>query len=335
MSALLILSVGPQVTVQDAGRSGGLGLGLSRGGAADRAAYLMGCALLGQGIGTACVEMAGMGGRFQFDAPTRFALSGAPMRATLNGASLEWNAAHLAGPGQTLVVGSAVDGTYGYLSVGGGIATEPALGGRAYHGIAGLGKPLDAGDSLPLAPDPKLGDAPMRYRPPAQPRGPIRVMPGPQTAFFSDEMRRRFEATIFRRSARANRQGVGMESDGASFASGAQLSQVSDFIAEGDVQMTGDGTPYVLLVDCQTMGGYPRIGSVLPVDLPRVAQALPGAEMSFRFMSLDEAEGLYQSDEDRLAACIKQLEPRTRDPREMADLLAYDLIDKPGREVTE
>ena len=76
------------------------------------------------------------------------------------------------------------------------------------------------------------------------------------------------------------------------------MGQVSDFITEGDIQMTGDGTPFVLLADCQTMGGYPRIGTVIPADLSRIAQALPGTKLSFRFIELEEAEALWQSDDD-------------------------------------
>ena len=128
---------------------------------------------------------------------------------------------------------------------------------------------------------------------------------------------------------RDSRQGVRMDHDGAPFSTGDQLNQVSDFIAPGDIQMTGDGTPYVLLADCQTMGGYPRIGTVLPVDLPRIAQAELGATIRFEFVTLERAEALWQSDETQLATLKSRMEPRVRDPREMSDLLAYELISKP------
>lgn len=327
--ALVVDSAGPAVSIQDRGRAGGLGLGLSRGGAADRMAYLEGCALLGQPHGTAAIEMAGFGGQFRFGTATRFALTGAPMRATLDGQPLEWGASHLAGAGSVLGIGAARHGVYGYLLPGGGIATEPELGGRGYHGIAGLGRQLASGELLPLGPDPDIAAPPKRLGEMPLVSGPVRVMPGPQTAFFSEADLRIFEATEFRRSPKANRQGVRLDHDGAPFSVGAQLNRVSDFIAEGDIQMTGDGTPYVLLADCQTMGGYPRIGTVLPADLPRIAQALPGDVIRFRFVSVEEAEALWQSDDALLAQVTARLQPRVRDPREMADLLSYELIGKP------
>ena len=127
--------------------------------------------------------------------------------------------------------------------------------------------------------------------------------------------------------------GVRLEHDGAAFSTAAQLNQVSDFISEGDIQMTGDGTPYVLLADCQTIGGYPRIGTVLPADLPRIAQAGPGAELRFQLVTLEEAEAAWQSDADWLADLSRACAPRVRNPREMADLLSYELIDRPPDEV--
>ncbi|MEM9427299.1 MAG: biotin-dependent carboxyltransferase family protein [Pseudomonadota bacterium] len=324
---LLVKQAGPLVSLQDAGRPGGLGLGLSRGGAVDRQGYLAACALADASLGAAAIEMAGFGGRFEFETPSRFALAGATMRATLDGAPLLWNAVHLAEPGAVLDIGAAEQGVYGYLLPGGGVMTEPELGGRGFHRIAGLGRPIHSGDRLPIGPS--HDESPMKLNDVPAPSGPIRVMPGPQSALFDEKVKQRFAATVFTRSAKANRQGARLEQDGAPFSAGSQLQQVSDFISEGDIQMTGDGTPYVLLADCQTMGGYPRIGTVIPADVPRIAQALPGENMRFAFITEGEAASLWQSDEARLMQLKGRLQPLVRDPREMSDLLSYNLISKP------
>ena len=97
--------------------------------------------------------------------------------------------------------------------------------------------------------------------------------------------------------------------------------------------MTGDGTPYVLLADCQTMGGYPRIGTVLPTDLPSVAQARAGEELRFRFVTVDEAEAAWQGDNELLASLKLARIPQSRDPRDVTDLLTYDLIGRPPEDV--
>ena len=121
--------------------------------------------------------------------------------------------------------------------------------------------------------------------------GVLRVLPSIQTERFEADTKQRFEATTFTRDARANRRGVRMDQSGDGFFASDQLSILSEVIAIGDIQITGDGAPFVLLCECQTTGGYPRIGTVIPADLPRVAQAPAGAEIRFEFITLEQAIG--------------------------------------------
>lgn len=78
-----------------------------------------------------------------------------------------------------------------------------------------------------------------------------------QTDAFDDATRARFTDTTFRRDARANRMGARMDHEGEGFATGGQLTIVSEVITPGDIQITGDGAPFVLMCECQTTGGYP------------------------------------------------------------------------------
>ncbi len=324
---LHVLEAGPSVTVQDAGRPGYLGEGLSRSGAADALALAEGAALLRQGADLAAVEMAGMGGTFRASHDMRIALTGAPMRADLDGARLTWNASHLLPAGAVLRIGAAEAGTYGYLHLGGGVATPPVLGSRAAHLAAGVGRALQAGDDLPVGGD-DGGDVGLTLDPvPRFSGGEVRVTESMQTALFSGETLARFESTEFTRDARANRMGVRMAFDGAPFAAEGQLAILSEVIVPGDIQMTGDGTPFVLLPECQTTGGYPRIGTVIPPDMPRVAQAGPGAALRFRFITQQEGVDILRRHRDALRALPRAVRPLLRDPAQMPDLLSYRLID--------
>jgi len=80
-----------------------------------------------------------------------------------------------------------------------------------------------------------------------------------------------------------------MEFDGAPFASGTG-DLASDVIQAGDVQMTGEGTPYVLLTECQTMGGYPKVGTLFVLDAFLLAQQQAHTEVRFTQISLEEAQ---------------------------------------------
>lgn len=323
---LTILRAGPGLTVQDDGRPGWLEYGLSRGGAADRLALAEGAALLGQPSDLAAIEMAGMGGEFQADSDLRIALTGAPMRASIDGALVAWNASHLLPAGARLTIGAARSGSYGYLHVGGGFQTPEYLGARSAHLAAGVGAPLAAGDALETGADSGGGTGLGLTLDNRFEGGTVRVVASLQTALFPEAELKRFEQTMFRRGARGNRMGVPVQSDGKGFRPEGARTVVSEVITPGDIQVTGDGTPYVLLSECQTTGGYPRIGTVLPCDLPILAQAAAGAELQFRFLALEEAVALEQQEVEWRAGLRSQCQPLIRDPRSMANLLSYQLI---------
>ncbi len=326
MNALEVLSAGPGVSVQDLGRPFHMASGLSRGGAADRLALHEAAALLGLKEVVAGLEMAGLGGRFRFAARTRFALTGAPMRARLDEQALAWNASHMAEAGQVLEIGGVQAGIYGYLTPAGGIGGPQVLGSRAAHLAAGIGSLVQAGARLEILPDPAPDTPPLKLAPDARfCGGTLRMTPGPQTGLFAPETLERFLATAFTRSPTGNRQGVRLDQPGAPFA--AEITgQASEVIQAGDVQMTGAGVPYVLLAECQTTGGYARIGSVIPADLARIAQAPPGASLRFEMLSLEEADRLWRPESGLVAALARRAEPLTRDPHDIADLLSYQLI---------
>lgn len=56
---------------------------------------------------------------------------------------------------------------------------------------------------------------------------------------------------------------------------------LSEGIALGAIQIPKDGQPIILLNDRQTIGGYPKLGCVARIDLPRLAQAKPGQQVTF------------------------------------------------------
>ncbi len=324
--ALIVHRAGPGLTVQDLGRPGYLAFGLSRGGAADRLALAEGAALLGQSQDHALLEMAGVGGQFEATEDMRFALTGAPMRASIDGTRIAWNASHLLPKGARLEIGAADTGNYGYLHLGGGLATAPVLTAQGAHLAAGIGLVIQSGDRFAVGPDGR-GETGLKLD--TEDRfggGTVRIVPSLQTGFFTSEELTRFEATTFRRDARGNRMGVRLVQDDEGFHSEAGLSVLSEVIVPGDIQITGDGSPFVLLNECQTTGGYPRIGSVLPVDLPRVAQAGPGETLRFSFVSLEEAVSIQAHAREFQNSLRNRLAHLVRDPATIADLLSYQLI---------
>ncbi|MCP3970691.1 MAG: biotin-dependent carboxyltransferase family protein [Rhodobacteraceae bacterium] len=324
---LIVHRAGPGTSVQDRGRTGYLDEGLSASGAADLMALHEGAALLGQPPEFAALELAGMGGIFEVTEDMRIALTGAPMQASIEGDRIAWNASHLLHRGMRLSLGGAAGGNYSYLHPGGGIATDPFLRSRSAHLVARVGAPVAEGETLPVGPDAggSTGltlDIADRFA-----GGTARIIASVQTGQFDAETLARLEATAFARDPRGNRMGARMSFDGAPFAAEGQLNILSEMVVPGDIQVTGDGTPFVLLGECQTTGGYPRIGTVIPPDIPLIAQARAGEPIRFRFIPRAEALATHRAWQAHLAALPGAARPLIRNPHDIPDLLSYQLID--------
>ncbi|GAA6206728.1 biotin-dependent carboxyltransferase family protein [Cognatishimia sp. WU-CL00825] len=328
MSAeLFIKQAGPALSIQDLGRSGHIAQGVSRGGAMDRLALLEATALLSAVDPLAAIEMAGLGGTFNVSSATRFALTGAPMRAHIDGVEISWNGTHRLEEGQELRIGSARQGVYGYLTFAGQIDTPEILGSRAAHLNVGLGATLKPDDVIPLCADPDQNETLMCL--PSDPRfqgGVLRVMNGPQTELFSIETRQSLCQTQFVRSNQANRQGIRLDHPTERFQSDLAAALASDFVLAGDIQLTGEGIPYVLMAECQTVGGYPRIGTIIPQDLPKLAQAPAGTRIQLQFLPENDVQVDRYSERRMLAKLRALVTPRIRDPKRIQNLLSYQLI---------
>ena len=106
----------------------------------------------------------------------------------------------------------------------------------------------------------------------------------------------------------ANRMGYRLEGSKIYRKKSQQSELLSTAVVPGTIQVTGDGSLILLMADCQTTGGYPRLAKVAEVDLPICAQLKPGQAIHFEFINLIEAEKLYldlQSDFKKLATAIQ------------------------------
>ena len=200
------------------------------------------------------------------------------------------------------------------------------MGARSAHLTAGIGALLADGDRLALGEDTGTLTGLIL---PVEDRfsgGSLRVVPSIQTENFSKADHQRFAQTEFTRDPRGNRMGVRLAFEGAPFQVEDQLGIVSEIIVPGDIQITGDGAPFILLGECQTIGGYPRIATVIPTDLPRVAQAAPGAAFSSSLSPAPRASQQSRPMPRRGRRCRHALLRWSVIRATFSDLLSYDFI---------
>ena len=335
-ASLEILRAGPAMSIQDPGRPGYARYGLSAGGAMDPYALAEGAVLLGNPADAAAIEMAGAGGRFRaVDGTLWLALTGAAMAATLDGQTVPWRNGFLLEPGQRLDIGAAAGdaderGTYGYLHVAGGFDTPLEIGARSNHlraGIGGIdGKPLSTGQILPVAVD---GQTPRRRlalpEPEYHKRRVIRILWGPQSSRFGECARQRLLEDTFRVSHRRDRMAMRLDIDSGQPLE-SLLSGLSDPALAGDIQVTGDGLPAILMCEHQPTGGYPRIATVITADLAATAQLPSGSPFRFELVTRDEAVSALRDWREAIASLANRSVPVIASADQPGNLLDLNLI---------
>lgn len=331
MSRLKILESFVPMAIQDLGRPGLQHWAIVQGGAADREGFLEGAAILDQPIEHAAIEWLGIGGRFGLEGDAvRAVLTGAEFAADLDGAPIEPALSFRFEAGQVLTVQGSRQGNFGYLHVGGGFDVPSVLGSRATHLRAGFGgydgRALRTGDGLPIGVDgqDEVGQT-LSQRRDLSVRQNIRVVWGVQAHRFSEAERARFLQTRFTVSTRLDRMGVQLDTDAEPIQAEQGLHGLSDAVVKGDLQIAGEGRPTVLLADHQPTGGYPRLATVITADHDPMAQLPPGTEVRFALVGHDKAVQALRDHANRLDALPSLRTPRIRDPKDMPDLLSYEL----------
>lgn len=319
-SALVVEACAPGASLQDAGRTGWRRHGISTAGAMDRLALAVANVLVGNPPTTAAVELALAGGRFRVTGgPVLLAVAGPGVMLRIAGLTVAEGRSARAEPGDGIEVSAPRGGVHGYLAVGGGFALPPVMGSLSTHQRSGLGPPMLApGQSLPLQggtpPAPRALD-----RVPSHDAGPIRILPGPQDDWFASGSLDLLTGADWQIGDRSDRMGR--------FLAGPPIpplpgSMVSDGIVQGGIQIPPSGQPIVLMRDCQTTGGYPRLATVISADLDRLAQLPPGAPLHFAIVDRATAVAAATRHAQRIAA----LAPRPVTEVDAALLLSVNLV---------
>jgi antagonist of KipI len=126
----------------------------------------------------------------------------------------------------------------------------------------------------------------------------VHVIPGREFTTFSAESLLAFLSEPFKVGLRSNRMAYQLEGKTVKRNKSEEL--ISTAVTAGTIQVSGDGKLMLLMADCQTTGGYPRIAQVAAADLPVCAQLKPGDEIFFEEISRKDAERLLLQQEQLL-----------------------------------
>jgi KipI family sensor histidine kinase inhibitor len=292
-SDVIVMKPGVFSTVQDIGRVGFRSFGVPLSGAMDLISHNLANALLGNKKSSSTIECTMGGLTVQFFKETNIAVTGAGV-SFLNGECINMHQAHFVKPNDILEVRFNNQGLRTYVAVKGGFDYEVIMNSRSTSPKIAIGRMLKKGMGLQF----EKGNKNQSIKklntielPLFESHKSIRVIEGQEIDWVKEESVRQFYSRKFVISNRCDRMGYHLQGEPLLLKYSTEL--LSTAVTKGTIQLTPSGQMIVLMNDCQTTGGYPRIGQVAAVDLPFLAQLKPRESIDFKKISFGEAELLY------------------------------------------
>jgi antagonist of KipI len=301
--SLIVERAGFLTGVQDLGRIGFREFGVSSGGALDSFGLRVANLLVGNDEGAAGLEITLGGLRLHFEDERIVAWCGGEFDVRVGAKTLPAGHAARVHSGEEAKFGRSQIGCRCWLAIAGGIDVAVVLRScstdlRAQFG-GFEGRTLRDGDVLPLGTRPgssplatgiSTWTAPHDWAIPAKRDPVLRFIPGIDWNRFNARSLRRLTSEAFAVSPDSDRMGVRL--DGPKLERVDNVDLISEAVAPGTIQVPPSGKPILLLGDCQTIGGYPKIGHVITVDLGVAAQLRAGDHARFSEVSLADAHRL-------------------------------------------
>ena len=314
-----VLEPGVQSSIQDyPGRLGYWNIGVPPSGPMDALAFRLGNQLVGNAADAAGLELTVSGPTLKFNSDTVIALTGADMKAELDGEPLAFWCSHAIKAGSVLRLGAVQGGgCRSYLAVAGGFDVPDYLGSRSTFTLGQFGghggRTLRVGDVLHLGVPSAAYVAralPSDLLPSYNKQWEIGVLYGPHGApdFFTPADIETFFATDWEVHYNSSRTGVRLigpkpewaRQDGGE--AGLHPSNIHDnAYAIGAVDFTGD-MPVILGPDGPSLGGFVCPVTIVQAELWKMGQLRPGDTVRFRFISLEQANHLEQLQDATIAA---------------------------------
>lgn len=310
--SLLVHEPGLQTTIQAASRRSLRHLGVPSSGAADALSLALANRLLGNPWSAPALEATLQGPLLEFGCDTCVAVTGGEVALEINGKPVACHGNLAISAGDRLAIGRITGGARTYIGIAGGVHGERVLGSESTYLPAAFGgfegRALRAGDRLTL--QPRAGDCatlatPAEYRPRYTGAYVLRACEGAEADLLDESSLALLFTQNWQVSVRADRMGVALEGATLEVASDGRMASAPVF--PGTVQCPESGTPYLLGVDAQTTGGYPRVLQVIRADRHLVGQLRPGDHVRFVQCAPAEAARLLQQKHAELASWLPDI----------------------------
>lgn len=273
-----VLNAGFYSTIQDLGRFGFQQYGVPYSGVMDGKSAALANALLGNEDNEAVIEMTMTGAKFKFKTATSIVISGADMSAMLNDHYIKLNKIINVNPDDVLSFGKLNNGFRTYLAVLGGFKAETVMGSKSMYQNITKALMLHKKDELLInnALNIKMDQhASIRIDDSYINSKTITVFKGPEFDMLSNYQQNQLFSNSFTISKDNNRMAYQLEET----IENDLEPIITSSVLPGTVQLTPSGKLIILMRDCQTTGGYPRILQLQENGINSLAQKIMGQSL--------------------------------------------------------
>ena len=275
-----VLQPGLYSSIQDLGRMGFQKYGVPHSGVMDRYAMRVCNLILGNAEETSVLEITMQGPQLKFNSPASICISGADLSPQLNGKAVQNNEVIEISADDILKFGVRKTGFRSYVGIAGGFKTPEIMDSLSWYEGLTEDFRLKKGMKLPFNSQKSNNaetHASLKIDETYLENNEIEVYPGPEFDRLMTTQRNNLFNAEFKTDENSNRMAVQLSE---------KLSNELDPIITGPVmpgtvQLTPSGKIIILMRDCQTTGGYPRILQLSEKGIQVLAQKLPGEKIKF------------------------------------------------------
>lgn len=275
-----VLKPGFFTTIQDLGRIGYEQYGVPVSGAMDNYSARFANMILNNKEDVAVLEMTMTGCTLKFNVSTQVALAGGALKAVLNGSPIGLYKPIYIKKGDILECAKIIEGFRTYLSIKQGFKTDVYLGSRSFYKPITEKRQLLKGDMLPIdcyQYNNISQHAQLKFKDDVITSKILEAFPGPEFKMLKDELKSKLLNDFFTIGALNNRMGYQLNES----LNPHSKSILTGPVLPGTLQWTPSGKLIVLMRDCQTTGGYPRILQLTEHAINCLSQKITGNVFSF------------------------------------------------------
>ncbi len=277
-----VLKPGLYTTIQDRGRFGFAKYGVPQSGAMDQFSFEFANLLLGNDKNDACIEWVIQPPTLQFNSNTRICLTGAKVDAFLNDQKVEMYQQIMVSKNDILTLRNCRNRQYGYVGIRSGFLTDLVLESRSFYDEITPKQKLVKGDKLEYNSNMNsvISYAHLSIPKNENSDSKIEVFKGPEFDQLSNREKDLLFKSWFTITGASNRMAIQFKES----ISNSLPQMLTSPVLPGTVQLTPSGKLMVLMRDCQTTGGYPRVFQLTETSINTLAQTMINEQIQFQLV---------------------------------------------------